>query len=921
MLELKNVSKTYGGKGVQTCALRGVSIRFPARGMVFVVGKSGCGKSTLLHVLGGLDRADEGELIVDGASSKRFRPADYDRYRNEKVGFVFQEYNLFENFTVRANVQLALDLQNKRAAAGGIDGILAEVDLREKAEQKASTLSGGEKQRVAIARALVKDPQIVLADEPTGALDAASGDQVMALLKKLSRDRLVVVVSHDEERAARYADRIIRMRDGAVIEDVALSAPPCGAENIAEGSAAQAAAYEGAAAESAAAKAVAETAAPPSGRSAHLPVRHALRLGLHSVKARPVRLAFTIFLSFVAFLCFAMLSTSLFYDEQRTAAQTISAAERTYLQTSKAYVREQMCYRAGELESVTEQTLATGYTAAEVQALAQTYPGSVAVVKLSDSASIDGLSLSQQQDYFYQDDVRGLALVSDSMQWLAGDAPRSADEIAVSDFLFEAFEVGTWEVGGEAVEVGGYADLIGREIELHKGGTAVRFTVSGVFAGARVPEEYAQLREDVRGGDIWETPDECYGWWEVRASGLYAVAALTEDGLARSAPLVEVCCRSDVNEFDRFLHNPNGVALRLAQSGQSETAGAEYNRVAPYADCTGNGVCEVYSLAGEPLAALEEGSVGIRAFEYANLVDWLFDDYFAAAGESAAVDRAEYDAVNIDLFNEVGGVQGVLENLARLREMMARCSIAEPAVLLEGANGESYTASIAGIFTMDNRVSTLYLSDDLFEALYKGEDGDLRYAFETRYVVPESAPYTALYVPAAYIDNAVAAAYAVEDDDATVLLVDPLYDAVLAASETMQAYFLLFLIAGCVLGAFALLLLGNFISASIAAQKREIGVLRALGARTADVFAIFLVEGVFVALVCALLCFAAAPILCGLLNVFVIEVLVQAPVRLFVFGPLSALLVLLCALLAAAVATAVPVGIYSRRSPAQGIRA
>ncbi len=912
MLELKNVSKTYGGNGVQTRALRGVSIRFPVRGMVFVVGKSGCGKSTLLHVLGGLDRADEGELVVDGASSKRFRPADYDRYRNEKVGFVFQEYNLFENFTVRANVQLALDLQNKRAAGGGIDDILAEVDLREKAEQKASTLSGGEKQRVAIARALVKDPQIVLADEPTGALDAASGDQVMALLKKLSRDRLVVVVSHDEERAARYADRIIRMRDGAVIEDVTLSAPQGGAED-----AAQIAAQE--AAERAAAKA-AGAAAPPR-RGAHLPARHALRLGLRSVKARPVRLAFTIFLSFVAFLCFAMLSTSLFYDEQRTAAQTISAAERTYLQTSKAYVREQMCYRAGELESVTEQTLATGYTAAEVQAFAQTYPGSVAVLKLSDSASIDGLSLSEQQDYFYQDDVRGLALVNDWMQWLAGGAPRSADEIAVSDFLFEAFEVGTWEVGGETVEVGGYADLIGREIELHKGGTAVRFTVSGVFAGERVPEEYAQLREDVRGGDIWEMPDECYGWRDVLASGLYAVAALTEDGLARSAPLVEACCRGDVNELDRFLHNPNDVSLRLAQSGQSGTSGAEYSRVAPYADCTGNGVCEVYSLAGEPLAALEEGSVGIRAFEYAYLVDWLFDDYFAAAGESAAVDRAEYDAVKIDLIDEEGGVQGVLENLARLREMMARCSIAEPALLLEGANGESYTASIAGIFTMDGNVSALYLSDDLFEALYKGEDGDLRYAFETRYAVPESAPYTALYVPAAYVEDAVAAAYAVEDDDATVLLVDPLYDAVLAASETMQAYFLLFLIAGCVLGAFALLLLGNFISASIAAQKREIGVLRALGARTADVFAIFLVEGVFVALVCALLCFAAAPILCGLLNVFAIEVIVQAPVRLFVFGPLSALLVLLCALLAAAVATAVPVGIYSRRSPAQGIRA
>ena len=508
------------------------------------------------------------------------------------------------------------------------------------------------------------------------------------------------------------------------------------------------------------------------------------------------------------------------------------------------------------------------------------------------------------------------------MQWLAGDAPRSADEIAVSDFLFEVFEVGTWESGGETIEIGSYADLIGREIELSKDGEAVRFTVSGVFAGERVPAAYAQLREDVRGGDLWEMPEEGYRWGQQYAAGLYAVTALTEEGIARSAPLVEACLSDDVNEISRFLQNPNTLTLCLEQGGQTGPfVAASYSRVAPYADCTGNGVCDLYTLEGEPLATLEADTIGIRAFVYADLVDQLFDAYFAAAGEGAFVDKAEYDAVSLALFNEEGGVQGVLENLARLQEMMARCSIDQPAVVLEAANGESYSASIGGVFTMRSRSGALYLSDDLFEALYKGEDGDLRYAYETRYILPQSAPYTALFIPAADAEAVIASAYSIAADDATVLLVDPLYDAVLVASETMQAYFLLFLIAGCVLGAFALLLLGNFISASIAAQKREIGVLRALGARTADVFAVFLVEGVCVALVCALLCFAAAPILCGLLNVFVIEGVAQAPVRLFVFGPLSALLVLLCALLAAVVATAVPVGIYSRRSPAQGIRA
>ena len=176
MLEVKHLFKEYKTKkGVTTKALDDVSLVFPEKGMVFILGKSGSGKSTLLNVCGGLDRADSGEIIIKGKSSKDFSGQDFDSYRNTYVGFVFQEYNILDEFSVEENIALALELQNKKRDRAVIDKILDDVDLAQFASRKPNTLSGGQKQRVAIARALVKEPEIIMADEPTGALDSKTG--------------------------------------------------------------------------------------------------------------------------------------------------------------------------------------------------------------------------------------------------------------------------------------------------------------------------------------------------------------------------------------------------------------------------------------------------------------------------------------------------------------------------------------------------------------------------------------------------------------------------------------------------------------------------------------------------------------------------------------------------------------------------
>ncbi|PWM71394.1 MAG: hypothetical protein DBX59_08820, partial [Bacillota bacterium] len=173
MLEIKNLTKVYKTKGgAEVRALDGVSVRFEEKGMIFLLGKSGSGKSTLLNLCGGLDAPDSGEIIIKGRSSKDFTQSDFDSYRNTFVGFVFQEYNILNEFSVEDNIALALELQGKNKDKNRVREILEQVEMESFARRKPNTLSGGQKQRIAIARALVKNPEIIMADEPTGALDS-----------------------------------------------------------------------------------------------------------------------------------------------------------------------------------------------------------------------------------------------------------------------------------------------------------------------------------------------------------------------------------------------------------------------------------------------------------------------------------------------------------------------------------------------------------------------------------------------------------------------------------------------------------------------------------------------------------------------------------------------------------------------------
>ena len=221
MLKLNQITKTYTVGDLRVEALKGITVEFRKSEFVSVLGPSGCGKTTLLNIIGGLDQYTSGDLVINEISTKEYKDSDWDAYRNHRIGFVFQNYNLISHQNVQSNVELALTLsgvskseRKKRAMEA-----LEKVGLSDQAHKKPNQMSGGQMQRVAIARALVNNPDILLADEPTGALDSETSVQIMEILKEISKEKLVIMVTHNPELAARYSTRIIRLLDGTITDD------------------------------------------------------------------------------------------------------------------------------------------------------------------------------------------------------------------------------------------------------------------------------------------------------------------------------------------------------------------------------------------------------------------------------------------------------------------------------------------------------------------------------------------------------------------------------------------------------------------------------------------------------------------------------------------------------------------------------
>ena len=502
MLRAENLTKIYETKGgYEVLALEDVCLTFGETGLVFLLGASGCGKSTLLNLLGGLDRPTEGRVLLDGEDIFPDAKSDPVDYRNMKVGFVFQEYALVEKLSVGRNVGLALELQGKKAPRERVDGALRAVGLTLPGgetlyDRRPGELSGGQKQRVAVARALVKRPRIILADEPTGALDAATGRELYGLLKKLSEDTLVIAVTHDQESAEAFGDRIILLEDGQVVSDSApeTEAPETArqAETSEPGKKAKAGKKLRAAKKGRQGRKGAEGSAV-SGKArkryagGNLHIWHAAKLGFTTFSDRRWRLAVSIFLSFLIFVVFAFALNVCFVSEFEAEIRTVYESGATTAgvyrpdggvsafgssvksRTGKAMMRF-------ERESVLYSDY-SDYGSYETGGRYSEYLVETASYVLAVPSGVDAEDLALSPDERFE--VPSLCRM-----------PENSGEIAITDFYADLFiRYGLWQTEGEGAEevllsVSSPDDLIGVSI----GGR----TVVGVYS---TPYDLAEYRE------------------------------------------------------------------------------------------------------------------------------------------------------------------------------------------------------------------------------------------------------------------------------------------------------------------------------------------------------------------------------------------------------------------------------------------
>ena len=549
MLEARNLHKEYKTKNGPTVkALDGINIKFAETGMVFILGKSGSGKSTLLNVLGGLDKYDEGEVIVKGKSSKDFTQSDFDSYRNTFIGFIFQDYNILEEFTISKNIGLALELQGKKADKKTIDDLMEQVDLKGYGKRKPNTLSGGQRQRVAIARALVKNPEIIMADEPTGALDSNTGKQVLDTLKKLSKTKLVLIVSHDREFAERYGDRIIELADGKIISDVSkYKSAPKNNDGLEIVDDKILTIKKGTKIDTKKAKVLNDFISNSNEDiivsidsvankefkkfamiddegnkesfkitdiidykdydpnmfkliKSRLPGKDSLKMGASGLKTKPIRLFFTIILSAIAFALFGLADTMGSYNKVDNTVVSIKDSKINYASFKKGLKEEpdDKWYQDVKLSQADYQ-----YLSAKMEEL-DFYP----VFSLDNSSRYASFSSYiydnegiSEYDSLYRSALYGfMELSEDNLDRVGslvyGRLANTDDEIVISKYTYEIFKKGGYKTNANAqVVVSSYADIIDKKITLSSYSSET-FTIVGIIDTDCDLSRYSKINEE-----------------------------------------------------------------------------------------------------------------------------------------------------------------------------------------------------------------------------------------------------------------------------------------------------------------------------------------------------------------------------------------------------------------------------------------
>ncbi|MBQ8684175.1 MAG: ABC transporter ATP-binding protein/permease [Clostridia bacterium] len=914
MLEIRDLVKVYRPKkGVPVTAIDHISLRLPEQGMVFLLGKSGSGKSTLLNLLGGLDTYDSGDILIRNESSKQFRQQHFDSYRNAYVGFIFQEYNVLEEFTVGANIALAIELQGKKATDEQINAILQEVDLAGYGGRRPNELSGGQKQRVAIARALVKQPKIIMADEPTGALDSGTGRQIFDTLKKLSADRLVLVVSHDREFAEQYADRIIELADGKVIADQTYVATDTAAQPVTyEGSTITVTAgyhlteedrlainayLDGLEADGTITvrrrtdkKAIptdnSQISQPAGGLQllrSKLPLRSAFKIGASSLKHKRFRLVVTILLSCIAFGLFGLADTFGAYNHIQACTDSLidsgvdyaSVAEqrREYDYDDNPYYTGGYYISDGEVNLIRQETgiamkgvyVPKGWTMDFYHQLSPKFED-------SDTRAL------YTTDFSGFSDITAAELLELDYKLVAGTLPHGdKDEIAISAYIADMFvdcdfmqTDGLSE--GTPVAIDRREQLVGKVLYLNN----VPFTITGIIDTRFDLARYTPLTEDVENMTAAEEIIRYALQKELdyaQRNSLHAVAFTGEGYVKRQV------------EAAFPVQSLNATFLRFDDEQWNIILDPYY--IGTLADIRDT---QVIWLDGKQRTTLGEKELVIS-------LD-MTEAALSVVGEGLPESPTQEELTAL--------LQQTFTTIGPLREESERrwtdISQQDNAELYSGYTVVGYLDSAS---LEKGLTTTLITSPTLKEAIVPADEGYYSFAVGP---MPTDREAVKQLVSFSYREEAVR--YQLRN--AVTYELDMIHEALVILSKV-------FLWIGVGFALFAALMLANFITVSISYKRQEIGILRAIGSRSNDVFRIFFSESFIIAMINFLLSSLGVGVVTAVINHVIRH---EAGILLTVlhFGPRQIFLLLAVSLLVAAVASFFPVRRIAAKRPIDAIR-
>lgn len=905
MLETRELCKIYKPKkGVPVTALNKISLKFPEKGMVFLLGKSGSGKSTLLNLLGGLDKYDDGEIIIKGVSSKDFKQEYFDSYRNTYVGFIFQEYNILDEFTVGANIALALQLQGKKAADEEINNILKQVDLDGYGNRKPNELSGGQKQRVAIARALVKNPEIIMADEPTGALDSNTGRQVFDTLKKLSKDKLVIIVSHDREFSELYADRIIELSDGNVISDVEVENSEeqekvqdnlvfeneiisvkegyhlTEEDRIAINDYIDTLGTEGAKIKLFGSRRRKKFVNTDESKikeqdsknfkliKSKLPMKSAFKIGVSGLKHKKIRLVITILLSCIAFGLFGLSDTITSYNHVDVCTNSIIDSNLDYLSIGKAV---KVYYNSNNKDNYYFES-GRKLTEADVKKIEEKFGNNfIRVVTpvngtLDFEAQIDNsVKLTETEVNIYSTAFSGFGeitkeyLDSQGYKLLAGQLPDgSKDEIAISEYIYETFHLAKYadKTEGENAtfeNINKYSDIIGKKININN----KEYTITGVIDTKFSLDRYKGLTEKKQGATTtdqiidYALANEFYYASQYSLSNIALVGEGFNEKFLKEQPMVAqlqdvyLSAYSDNSDINANFINANFIAKLedIDEDAIQWIAGEK----------TSLGEKEI--VVSEDAVNTYNDSEGTKVMMKEKYQISLFD-------------RINDINETIDGYKVVGYIPSDYKNGKYNQTIITSAQLYNKCVLYESG---IYSFIISKMPTDKNEIK------DIIKYCYDTTG-------ESRYDVNSSVTYE--------LDT---------------------------VNSGLKAVSKVFFYVGLGFAIFSAIMLANFIATSISYKKQEIGILRAIGSRSNDVFRIFFSESFVIAMINFVLSAVGVGVVTAVVNSF-LRNRVGILVTVLSFGVRQVALIFVVSIAIAFVASFIPVKKIASKRPIDAIR-